>query len=204
MNPADKLQLIEGVAGVILAGGSSSRFGSNKALAPFAGLPLVAHIARLFSRLFAERLLVTNTPEEYRFLNWPITMDRYHHCGPLAGIEAALRGITSPRAFVVGCDMPLVDARLIRFLCRFPPDEDAVVPWLAAGPEPLCALYHKQALPVIEAALQAGERKIGRALRNLKVRRIGEAEILSVLPDLSSFHNINRRQDLEQIPCRKR
>lgn len=194
--------LIEGVAGVILAGGSSSRFGTNKALAQLAGKPLVEHIALLFSMLFAERLLVTNSPEEYRFLGWPTVEDRYTRCGPLAGIEAALRSIASPRAFVAGCDMPLLDPRLIRLLCRYPPEEEAVVPRLSGGPEPLCAVYHKRALPAIEAALRNRERKVMGALRHLNVRWVGEPEILEVLPDLSSFHNVNHRGDLEAIITR--
>jgi molybdopterin-guanine dinucleotide biosynthesis protein A len=202
MIKTDKLNQIDGVAGVILAGGGSTRFGTNKALAPFAGIPLVEHAARLLSRLFAERLLVTNTPEEYGFLSWPTVGDRFLRGGPLAGIEAALRHINAPRALVVGCDMPLLDERLLRFLCSLPPDHEVVLPWLEAGPEPLCAIYHTRALPTIEAALRRQERKISRVLQGLQLRRVGEAEILGFLPDLASFHNVNRREDLEAVPGR--
>jgi molybdopterin-guanine dinucleotide biosynthesis protein A len=199
MNRPDKVEQIEGVAGVILAGGESSRFGTNKALAPFGGVPLVEHASRLLSRLFAERLLVTNTPEEYRFLSWPTVGDSLRHRGPLAGIEAALRTISAPRALVVGCDMPLLDERLLRFLCGLQAEEEVILPWPATGPEPLCAVYHKRALPAIEAALHRGESKISRVLQSLWVRRIEEKELLSFLPDLSSFHNVNRREDLVSL-----
>jgi molybdopterin-guanine dinucleotide biosynthesis protein A len=204
MSQTDKHELIEGVAGVILAGGGSTRFGTNKALALFAGTPLVENVARLLSRLFAERLLVTNTPEEYGFLSWPTVGDHYHGGGPLAGIQAALRHINAPRALVVGCDMPLLDERLLRFLCSLPPEHEVVLPWLTAGPEPLCAVYHKRALPAIEAALQQREHKISRVLQGLAIRKVGESEILRFLPDLASFHNINRREDLEALAGRKR
>ncbi|MEJ2032180.1 MAG: molybdenum cofactor guanylyltransferase [Deltaproteobacteria bacterium] len=187
------------VAGVILAGGASRRFGANKALVHLEGQPLIAHIAHLFSRLFSERLLVTNSPAEFEFLGWPTTCDRYRDAGPLAGIEAALRTISSPRAMIVGCDMPLLDERLLRHLCRFPPEWDVVLPWTCRGPEPLCAVYHRRIWPAVDQALRRQERRIGRLLAGLTVRRIGEAELLEVVSDLSSFYNVNCRQDLEEI-----
>jgi hypothetical protein len=93
---------IQNITGVILAGGRSSRFGSNKALAMVDGKPLIRHVADLMSSLFAECLLVTNTPVEYRFLSLPMTSDHYRDSGPLAGIHAALLQINTDRAFVVG------------------------------------------------------------------------------------------------------
>jgi molybdopterin-guanine dinucleotide biosynthesis protein A len=194
-----KVGSIQGVAGIILAGGGSTRFGTNKALALLDGRPLVEHVACLLSRLFTERLLVTNNPAEYDFLAWPVTGDRYRGFGPLAGIEAALSQITAPRAFVVGCDMPLLDERLLRFLCSCSPRTEVVLPWLAAGPEPLCAVYHRKALVTIEAALKRGERKISRVLQELQAVRVGEIQILQILPDLTPFHNVNYQQDLEAI-----
>ena len=101
------------ITGVILAGGKSSRFGSNKALAIVDGKPLIQHVADLISSLFAECLLVTNTPAEYEFLSLPMTHDRYRDSGPLAGIHAALLKIRTPRAFVVACDMPNLSQELI-------------------------------------------------------------------------------------------
>jgi molybdopterin-guanine dinucleotide biosynthesis protein A len=77
-----------------------------------------------------------------------------------------------------------------------------ILPWLAAGPEPLCAVYHQRAQSVIEAALQRQERKISRVLQVLQARRVGESEILRFLPDLASFHNVNHREDLEAVTVR--
>ena len=194
---------IEGLAGVILAGGKSSRFGSNKALALHDGRAMVQWIADRLSPLFDELLLVTNHPESYAFLDWPMCPDRYPDCGPLAGIHAALSTIGKPGAFVCACDMPLLDPKLIRFLCGLVDDRQAVIPWLPEGPEPLHAVYNKSALPVIEASLRAGRRKISALYESLRIRKVGPEEILRIVPDYTTFQNINHQHELAGLAgCR--
>ena len=187
------------VAGVILAGGKSSRFGSNKALAIHQGTVLIEGITRRLAGLFPENLLITNTPEEYAFLNWPTAGDQFQNCGPLAGIHAALRTISQPRAFVCGCDMPLLNPALIRFLCQLPGDHEVVLPWLPEGPEPLYAVYSKKALPVIEAHLAKNQCKIGMVYEKLRIRKVAAEEILQILPDFTTFQNINHQHDLARL-----
>jgi len=188
---------IHNVTGVILAGGRSSRFGSNKALALIDGKPLIQRITDLMASLFPESLLVTNTPADYEFLSLPMTPDRFHGCGPLAGIHAALQQITTPRAFVVACDMPNLSAELIRYICSINEQPyDVIIPWPESGQEPLFGIYHKRSLAVIEACLRQKECQIIRALKNLQVRRLSEPEILALTGDLACFKNINQPTDL--------
>ena len=188
---------IHNITGVILAGGRSSRFGSNKALAMVDGKPLIQHAADLMSRLFAECLLVTNTPEEYTFLSLPMTHDRYRESGPLAGIQAALVQINTPRAFVVACDMPNLSEELIRYICNINEQQfDVIIPWLEKGQEPLFGIYHKRSLSVIDTCLQQKDCQIIRALADLQVRRVSEQEILPIIDDLTCFKNINQPTDL--------
>ena len=192
-------QRINQVAGVILAGGKSSRFGSNKALALHQGDALIQTIARRLAALFPETLLITNTPEEYGFLGWPMAKDLYPDCGPLAGIHAALRTVSQPRIFVCGCDMPLVNPELIRFLCELEGDHDIVLPWLDEGPEPLYAVYSKKALPIIEEQLSKNQYKIGMVFEKLRIRKVTSEEILQIVPDLTTFQNINHQHDLARL-----
>ncbi len=189
------------IAGVIMAGGLSSRFGSNKALALFNNKPVIQHVAQTLSPLFSTCLLSTNTPETYAFLGLPTIGDIFPGAGPLGGIHAALHTIAEPRAFVVGCDMPLLDPQLIRFLCTLSEqgDWDVVLPWPPSGPEPLYAVYNQSALPVIEKNLQQQNRKVSDTLTELRVRRVEEAEILAIGANLTTFHNINRPEDLADI-----
>lgn len=196
--------MINQVAGVVLAGGKSTRFGSDKALALHKGNALIQSITRRLEGLFSETLLVTNTPENYGFLGWPMIADYYQNCGPLAGIHAALRAISQPRAFVCGCDMPLVNQELVRFLCELSGDYEVVLPWLPEGPEPLYAVYSKKVLPVIEENLAHKQCKIGMVYEKLRIRKVTAEEILQILPDLSTFQNINRQQDLAHLATLKK
>ena len=185
------------MTGVILAGGKSSRFGSNKALAIIDSKPLVQHVADLMSSLFPECLLVTNTPKEYEFLSLPMTHDRYRNMGPLAGIHAALLQISTPRAFVVACDMPNLSPELIRHLCNInQQEEDVIIPMLAKGPEPLFGIYHKKSLATIESFLKRQECQISKVLGDLQVRWVREQEIRAIIGDLAIFKNINRPSDV--------
>lgn len=189
----------EDTTGVILAGGASSRFGSNKALALLHGAPIIRHVAATMEKLFPHHLLVTNSPETYRFLDWPMIGDIHADSGPLAGIHAALLNIGDSQAFVAGCDMPRIDSRLIVYLCSLAGDWDVALPWLDTGPEPLCAVYRRSCLPVISRQLQEKQGKIRLTLGMLRLRKVSQAEVLAVTGDLTSFHNINRTADLQQL-----
>ncbi len=191
--------MIADTAGILLAGGKSSRFGSNKALAAFQDRPLISHASALLSSLFSETLLVTNTPETYDFLNWPMTGDIFPGAGPLAGIHAALNKVASPQIFVIGCDMPLVREGLVRLLCQESEGWDAVVPELANGLEPLCAVYSQRCLPIIDSNLKGGNRKLYRLFEQIRTRRIPEGTLRQADPKLVSFENINRLTDLETL-----
>ena len=188
---------IHNITGVILAGGQSSRFGSNKALAAHGGKPLIQHVTDTISSLFSSCLLVTNTPETYSFLNLPMTGDIYLDMGPLAGIHAALVKIKTDWAFVTACDMPNLNPVLIKYLCGLTAEQfDAVIPWPALGPEPLYGLYHRKSLPIIEKRLKKKQVAIHEVLTELSVHRVGEEEIMGITGDRNTFHNINRPEDL--------
>lgn len=187
---------VRSTTGVILAGGASSRFGGNKALALLEGRPLIAHVADVLASVFTDLLLVTNTPAPYRFLGWPMVADSRPNQGPLAGIQAALRTMATDQACVVACDMPRIRADLLTLLANQPGNWDVALPWLASGPEPLCAVYRKSCLPIIDDQLGRGQGAIYLALNQLCLHRLTATEIVPICGDLSLLRNINRQEDL--------
>jgi len=183
--------------GVLLAGGKSRRFGSNKALARVEGCYLIEHPARVLAAIFSRLLLVTNNPEIYGFLEWPMVPDLLPGAGPLAGIQAALQHAATPFIFVAGCDMPTLEPKLITYLCERTAGYDVVLPVTEAGPEPLHAVYSRTALPRIAAALAAGVRKTQDGLASLRILEIGPGTMAGISADPgNSFSNINTIADL--------
>lgn len=190
--------MIANTAGVILAGGKSSRFGSNKALAMVAGKPMISHAIAVLESLFSEHLIVTNAPEEYGFTGWNSTMDIYPGAGPLAGIHAALSWVQSDKIFVVGCDMPFIQQDLIEFICSKKDNYDVVIPQTQKGVEPLHALYHKNCLAKIQTDLQSKQRRLHLFLDHVNTRIIPWEDIAKLDPQQTSFRNINHQSDLQE------
>ena len=186
---------IEGVTGVILAGGTSSRMGSNKALLPYQGGRFIESIHRKVADLFEEVLVVTNTPELFDFLLCRKVPDLYPGMGSLAGIHAGLHHSKTGHIFVVGCDMPYLNGELVRYLASGKEGYDVVIPETGRGPEPLHAVYGKGALGAIEEALKTGDRKVVSFFGKVKVRKVAEPEVERFDPSLRSFRNINTPED---------
>ncbi|MBY0502972.1 MAG: molybdenum cofactor guanylyltransferase [Bryobacteraceae bacterium] len=151
--------------GFVLCGGQSVRMGQDKALLPLNGVPLVVHIAGLVRAATGSATLV-GSRERYGNLGWPLVEDDPPGDGPLGGIIAALRATRGEKALIVACDMPWLTADSLRALAGTDFATDALV---AAGNHPLCAIYRKRCLPVLEQALREGDRKVRRVLERLSV-----------------------------------
>src|SRR3954469_21388046 len=130
------------VAGVIVAGGRASRMGGrDKAFAAVGGEPIAVRTVRLFHELFPQVIVATNGAERFPGPAVEIVGDLFPGCGPLAGIDAAMRASRHPHVFVAACDMPGLDADAIRFLLRRIAGADAIVPCWDGDVEPLHAVY---------------------------------------------------------------
>ena len=183
------------VTGVILAGGASSRMGSNKALLPHKGGRFIESIYRELCAIFPEVILVTNNPDQYAFLPCRKVPDLFQDMGALAGIHAGLAQSSNPAVFTVACDMPHLDPWLIRHIANRGMGCDLVLPRSNFGYEPLHALYREGCLPVMEECLKRGQRRIVSILPHLRVREIAAAEVARFDPCFDSFSNINTPQE---------
>lgn len=182
---------IPGVTGVILAGGESRRMGSDKSLLPIAGARFIDHAFRCMSALFEEVIIVTNSPDLYGDIPCRKVPDLYPLKGSLTGIHSGLRHAGNEKIFVVACDMPFLSAEAVRRVCLEKDAGDVVVPKNEKGVEPLHALYDKQCLPAVEAALDAGERKIISFFPHVQTFEIADAFLADCDPEGSTFRNIN-------------
>ena len=165
----------------ILAGGMSRRMGADKAWALLDGQPLIAHVIARMQPLGASRMLVVaREPERFLRLGVEACSDIVPDQGPLGGLHTALHTLETDNIALVGCDMPCASAaifeRLIAEQARADVPYAAVVPRYGGQPQPLHALYHRRALPMVEARLALGERRMLDLLSVLPTRLLDEAE----------------------------
>jgi molybdopterin-guanine dinucleotide biosynthesis protein A len=152
--------LIKTMTGVVLAGGKSSRMGRDKAALEFDGQLLVGRCVAVLRECFPEVLV--------------IRQDDLPGLGPIGGLLTALR--RAPEIFVVACDMPFLDAALIREMAAQLAGYDAV----AIPGEPLHAAYSARILPLVEAQIAAGDYSLQRLLSKLRVRTVRAAPVTNV------------------------
>ena len=182
----------------IQAGGVSTRMGRDKALVALAGKPLVVHVLERVSSLGDEILLTTNRPEEYHFLGMPLITDPVPGAGSLAGLQTALRAAHGQIVIVLACDMPFVSRPLLEHMLSLARQAEVVIPSRKGEYEPLQAVYSRECLPAIEAALAAGERRMISFLPRVRVLPIEEAILTRYDPQGLSFFNVNTPQDLAE------
>jgi molybdopterin-guanine dinucleotide biosynthesis protein A len=183
------------ITAVILAGGQSSRMGSNKALLPMRGGLFIETIHRQLSSLFSEVLLVTNSPGQYAFLGSRMVADLFPGAGPLAGLHSALVHCHTPYIFVVACDMPYLNGSLINALAARCHQGEVVIPETGQGLEPLHAVYSRSCLPAVEKAVQSGRRRLVSFFPEVQVTVIPVDTIRYLDPDFASFQNVNTPED---------
>ena len=192
----DSLLPFKNVTGLILLGGKSSRYGSNKALVEIEGVRLVDRVAGVMKSIFHRVILVTNTPDEYAYLRLPMVEDLIKGLGPMGGIYTGLMTMSDEAGFFVACDMPFLSERLIRHMVDVRDDFDAVVPRMDWMLEPLHALYSKKCLPAIQKAIEQHQHQIAKCFAGMRVRYVDEEELRLWDQDLRSLFNINKPEDL--------
>jgi molybdopterin-guanine dinucleotide biosynthesis protein A len=182
------------VTGAILAGGKSSRMGTNKALLNFDGRPFVSHVASTLQEVFERVILVTNDPSAFGFLGMQTFGDAYQGCGPLGGIHSAMINAGSKDIFVVACDTPFVTRDLVRYIVGFDSNAPARIPVFDQQIHPLCGLYTRDCLSAIVEQLESHRLRVVDLIESI------HADLIPITPDLpfyreNLFSNFNSPED---------
>lgn len=173
--------------------------GRDKALLELGGQPLVMRMVEKLRGVAGEVYLV-GSPERYAHLRLPVLADAVAGRGPVGGIAAALRATESDWNVMVACDLPYLETRFLEFLLKLAldgADSDAVVPRIGERWEPLCAAYHRRALPAFEQVLAGEDYRIARAFESLRVRAVGEEELNRFAFSERMFKNMNSPEEYE-------
>jgi len=189
------------LTGIVLAGGSSRRFGANKALAPWRGGTLVGAVVDLCRGVFPVTLVAVKRPDELRFLEAEgvrLVAEATVEQHPLGGLHAALSGCPTEWAFVCGCDMPFIEPALVERLADERGDIEAVVPLWGGVAQPLCALYSRACLPAMASMLQQRVFALKTLLARVRTRILDEQDVARVDPEGRSFLDLDTPADYER------
>jgi len=180
--------------GFILAGGLSSRMGTDKSRLTLNGVTFTERIASVLAQVCSSVKVVGRPTDD---LGIESTADLVEHWGALGGLHAALGACQATWSVVVACDLPFVTSDLLAHLASFREGFEAVVPIQENGfLQPLCAFYRVDpCFPQVDELIKTGERRPQVLLEKVRTRRVEFSEIRH-LPEASRFFdNINTPED---------
>jgi molybdopterin-guanine dinucleotide biosynthesis protein A len=182
---------------LILAGGRSSRMGTNKALVNYQGKPLISYPITLAKSYNAGILLIDNR-NDLEHYGFPVIRDIYSEGGAMAGIHSGLTASTTDWNLILTCDMPHISTGLIdKMISKLDESRPMLVPGHHGYIEPLCGFYHRKMLPVMEKHLKDGSYKL-LDLIGLFPGSIVNVDDFMSLSGTDIFLNINTPSDLDQ------
>jgi molybdenum cofactor guanylyltransferase len=194
------MQAKNSVVGVVIAGGRSSRFGGEKAVAPFAGKPLLLWAKERLAQACSSVVINARRDTGAALLAQSEGLTVLHDLpgdpdGPLAGVRAGLiwaQSLGAQSLAVSPCDAPLLPQDLYVRLAAIA-GTGAALAETSEGRQPLCAVWPVTALAVVSAALKDGAHPpTWRVLEEIGAHR------LRIDPP-EAFANLNTREDLARL-----
>jgi molybdopterin-guanine dinucleotide biosynthesis protein A len=178
---------------IVLAGGLNTRMqGRNKAFLEINGRTILDRLLGSLQSSFSEILLVTRRPDQYDGYAVRMVEDIHKGRSSLTGIHAGLVHARAAFGFAVPCDIPFLQPDLIRLMLdELDPDLDVVVPFYDGHYQPLCAIYSKRCIPLIEKQLSSSDYKISHLFERVLVKTVPVEKLMTADPKLLSFLNVN-------------
>ena len=190
------------VAGYMMAGGASTRFGFDKARAELNGEIMLARMCRLLSGV-TRPVSVVAPFGCYAEFGVRIVEDHWPGEGPLGGIITALMDACAQDhrwCLIVGCDMPFLTSEWLKYLSEraLSSSEAVVTPQSAAGLEPLCSCWHTSATRKLQYAFEDGIRKVTEAMKRVSMEVVDEKDWARFDKSGRLFWNMNSPAEYEE------
>ena len=187
---------IPDVSAFILAGGKSTRMGTDKAFVTLDGITLLTHALDI-ARSITSNVSIVGDPAKFA-THAPVVEDIFPNCGPLGGIHAALRSSSTDLNLILAVDVPFVSTALLEYVLERAHRNTAVVTVVqtAGGYQPLSAIYRRQFADMAEKALHAGRYKIDSLFLSTNTQTITEEELKAAGFSPTMFRNLNTLEEL--------
>lgn len=182
--------------GIVLAGGKSSRFGEDKALALVDGIPIIQRVLNLLIELHFDPCVITSASRDYSFLNCKIKRDLVSENGPLGGIYTAFCKFEHVPLVILTCDMPLVSSETLCALKEAHASGHKVTLFQKedGNPEPFPGVYE----PCLKLLARDCIRTNILSMQQF-IQKIPDKKFLSLPPDRDIFVNVNSKIDFQRI-----
>lgn len=182
------------ITGIILAGGKSSRMGTDKGFVILKNKPFVQHIIDTLTPLVNDIIIVSDNPDYDKF-NIKRVEDIIKESGPLAGLYSGLFHSKTEQNIVLSCDIPLVNTQILNQLIATGDEAiDVVQCQVQDKTMPLIALYKKRVLNDCLTTLESGERRLRVFINQLNTKTVHIEQTLE-----KYTANINTKDQLKQL-----
>ncbi len=184
----------------IIAGGKSTRMGQNKALMILNNQTIIEKISNELSEMGSLTISAASSGLYEEYCN-RIVYDENKDIGPIEGIRQVLIHAETEYVFVCAADMPFINKDLVKYMAEFiSSDYDCYVLEDGEKLQPLCAIYSKKLLPIIEELIKKGQYKLLGIIKNARTKYIS-LEYSKF--DKNVVRNINTKRDFFDIvkPC---
>lgn len=180
--------------GYILAGGKSSRMGTDKGLMLFKGKAIIEYVIEQLQPAVNKVTIVSNNPEYEKF-GFAVIADLIKETGPAGGIYTALNHTDTDLNFIVSCDMPFISKEAIEFMFQNKSKSQIILPVRQGKMEPLFGIYSKDCLFKWHELMEGAVIKLQEMVTNFQLNKI-EVDNNVQFSD-SLFMNINTKKDFE-------
>jgi len=187
-----------GVTAFVLAGGKSSRMGSDKAFLRLGEETLLSQALKVAGAV-AREVRIVGDAEKFAAYG-RVVEDVYRDRGPLGGIHGALLSSTTELNLVLAVDLPLVRPEFLEYVLLRARESGAMVtvPRAGNGLQPLCAVYRRGFVEVAEQSLRGGKNKIDSLFELVGACVIEEDELVRAGFSAEMFRNLNTPEELEK------
>ncbi len=179
------------LTGGVMAGGKSSRMGTDKGLQIFRGKHLFNYPVETL-KPFCKEILISSNNLSYHHFNYTLVKDIVYDCGPIGGLLSLLIKMKNEKLLLIACDMPFVSSETIKRLLDGISDAECIIPVIGEKIEPLCAVYSKSLIQIIEKQIETGDFSLHKLIFD------SSHKLIHFEDDIPDFLNINTPEEFNR------
>lgn len=186
------------ITGIILAGGKSSRMGTDKGLAQINGKPMISYVINSMKLAGISEIIIVANNLDYRQFGLPVYPDVIKDKGPLGGIYTGLLKSQTVKNLILSCDVPFVDEKILRFLIENSSDELISVVSYQDHVHHLIGMYDASLISSLGEHLLENKLKV-KCFNDKHTRKVLELKKSLLKTNNHSLSNVNTMEELKKL-----